>query len=888
MISWICCSQCTLWYHTDCVRVDMHYANDIPYFICSTCVRNSKNGIFNFAYRLRNYNLHDMKGFDLLKEWGKLDDSLKEQIKQHTFPAINSVDVAVGPLEILSQRGLRNKYNNCWSNAAFQLLAGSVVSRLLPHPRNCPSEICRDIHSVVRRLQANSYGTLPFTSDMKNIVKIFFKRDQTIIHKQEDACELIEFILGDLCENSIDDTSQCFSPVVVTILSCLTCKASMAKPHSDHIILPLNIENILIKDMSIQSLIWNWTTNVETYHLTCSCVSENQRQITARSLFLHLPTVLFIMTDRIKYKDGRMLRIPLHINETLNLEHALSGKVANQSVAYRLAAVLSHYGRGSKQGHYFCTVLSDNGSAITFDDQAQQPTSVDDFLKSNKCKTSSKLLVYIRADALQSSKPAVTEPWHCNITNFDIKEIENIWFGCSAKFDANDLTLENFRSLVGNQPTHPNILCGFLRSVASSRPDKDIEILPLFTISHILENVKMSSILSTALSKRLLFSNNDLVLFPCYRKETNHWSMASIYPKHKLVVHCDTLPDKDWDKVVFTAIATYLGKVKLLNQENDNRKEWAFLPLHEYGLQKQLIADTDMLFACIFAHCFVYLEDFHMEEADIPQVKYWIAMKAKHGVEIGVYFENASSAWEDNVVSAFNVSVAHRGVFPDTSKPFTNLSNILKRISRLDEDSSDSDDNEGFLHGNLQALFKGKGRIRKIKEQCADKTLRKSHDDFIEYCLNEITGFLAIMRKIKDGYQQATENFSERVYVLATYYLDTFKSIAQQELEGKISPAFGRRATKWAVDDLSIHLTRMVKDRDSPTKDKLIYKYDLECGFGLNHEKFIKWLIFPELLTRFFMSKYSIDFKTATGRIYGSGEPTQTLYFKEIKAIERS
>ena len=324
--------------------------------------------------------MYYLKCFDLLHEWGKIDDTHKEQIKQHTFPAIDSVEAALGPLDILSQRGLRNKYNNCWSNAAFQLLTGSVISTLLPHPRNCPTEICRDIQSVVKRLQASSYGPLPFTPDTKNIVKNFVKRDQTIMPKQEDACELIEYILEDLCTNSIDDTSQCFSPAIVTILSCLTCQASMAKVHSDQVILRLHIEDLLIKEMSIQSLLWNWATNVEAFHLKCTCDSENQREVTARSLFLRLPTVLFILTDRIQHKDGIMLRIPLHINETLNLEHVLAGKVANQSVAYRLAAVLSHYGRGSRQGHYICTVLADNGSAITFDDQAQQPTSVDDFL----------------------------------------------------------------------------------------------------------------------------------------------------------------------------------------------------------------------------------------------------------------------------------------------------------------------------------------------------------------------------------------------------------------------------------------------------------------------------------------------------------------------------
>ena len=196
---------------------------------------------------------------------------------------------------------------------------------------------------------------------------------------------------------------------MVTTLSALTCQASLAKLHIHHVILCLHIKNLSIKDMSIQTLIWNWATNVATFHLKCVCASENQRQETARSLFPSLPTVLFFLTERIQHKDGRMLRIPLHINEMLNLEHIVGGKVANQSVAYRLAAVLSHYGQGSKQGHHFCTVLPDNGSAITFNDQAQKPTSVDDFLKSRKCRTSSKLLVYVRPDALQTTKPACRE-----------------------------------------------------------------------------------------------------------------------------------------------------------------------------------------------------------------------------------------------------------------------------------------------------------------------------------------------------------------------------------------------------------------------------------------------------------------------------------------------
>ena len=81
-------------------------------------------------------------------------------------------------------------------------------------------------------------------------------------------------------------------------------------------------------------------------------------------------------------------------------------------------------------------------------------------------------------------------------------------------------------------------------------PEKEVEILPMHLISHIVGNVKHSADLTTALQKQLLLFSNDLILLPCCQEEVGHWTIVGIFPQAQLLVHCDPLPDHDADKTI--------------------------------------------------------------------------------------------------------------------------------------------------------------------------------------------------------------------------------------------------------------------------------------------------------------------------------------------------
>ena len=132
----------------------------------------------------------------------------------------------------------------------------------------------------------------------------------------------------------------------------------------------------------------------------------------------------------------------------------LARNLSPPNAMYRLAAVLSHQGKTSSHGHYFCTILSDNGSAIRFNDKLQHPMLVEKLLKSNKCSEGSKMLIYINKSTLKTDTKRTVEsskPWDANVSTVDIAHLEGLWGGFDV-FIKEGLTLTKLRSLMGNQP----------------------------------------------------------------------------------------------------------------------------------------------------------------------------------------------------------------------------------------------------------------------------------------------------------------------------------------------------------------------------------------------------------------------------------------------------
>ena len=83
-----------------------------------------------------------------------------------------------------------------------------------------------------------------------------------------------------------------------------------------------------------------------------------------------------------------------------------------------------------------------------------------------------------------------------------------------------------------------------------------------------------------------------------------------MYPKIKLVVHCDSIPNDHADSHLFNAIAQFIGKYYVTKHLPDQLSSWSFIPIHKYGLQMQTDDVSCGVFACVNAYSLIAFKDF--------------------------------------------------------------------------------------------------------------------------------------------------------------------------------------------------------------------------------------------------------------------------------------
>eukprot|EP00112_Aurelia_sp_Birch-Aquarium-sp1_P018401 Seg4386.4 transcript_id=Seg4386.4/GoldUCD/mRNA.D3Y31 product="Ubiquitin carboxyl-terminal hydrolase 17-like protein A" protein_id=Seg4386.4/GoldUCD/D3Y31 len=540
-------------------------------------------------YRLRNLEIDEnTKLENPLRRWHSLTEEVRSQIKNHIFPAPFHTPRCIGPLRILSKRGINNPYNNCWSNSAFQIICGSVIFKFLPSKcSGLGDDMFKDIYKIHDDLSVALSTPVPFTKEMKRIVARFASTNQQEEQKQHDAVELMEMLISYLVEHSSEDVKADFYPFFTNVTVCQSCKKSECKVYNGnlHMSVRLKMEDLKITDASVQSLLWHWATNNEYFEtLRCKCT---QRLLSTGSYFLHLPTILFVLTDRVSHDAGQLINHnPIVINETLFLEDILAGKSTVPRATYRLAAVLLHQGRHSTSGHYNCVILSENGECIFFNDTNQYGMTVEKILKSKKCKQNSRLLVYINDMALQRQNELDNSPWHTHLNKVDAMQLEGIWFGRLSYVGGTTDELTTFRSLLGFQYLNGDIINGFLNWLANDT-DQSINMLSSTFLPQAEGTVTNGTFMvSWALEFRTLYLHCNLILVPFHQESRGHWSVAGIYPQLKLIVHCDSIPDADAEERIFNVLADYIAKCRVLDKSDDDREEWTFIPLHKYGLQR--------------------------------------------------------------------------------------------------------------------------------------------------------------------------------------------------------------------------------------------------------------------------------------------------------------
>ena len=389
------------------VHVDATYSVEVQKYMCPKCFQDFLEGLRSFIrhYRYLNY-LELCKLSNLVAHWLSLSEDEKKIVRRNIYPILVDQMVKVGPMRILSERGLENRYNNCWTNAAFHILCGSIISQFLPSYTSCPTDVCKWLLKIRDDLQNTSLSSTPlrFTKEMKYVVRQFRKRFSMKKKEQDDAGSFIQELLQHLVENSLDDIGPVFSTKIASTSYCGDCHASGFGVR-ESVIVELPVWRETFSELSIQSLLYNYCINGDLFNsFNCKCKSSDEKNHQSRSYLLQIPTVLLIMTDRVGFQHDELVKIPLTMNETLYLDMLIPAKHAGITAMYRLAAAVVHHGRTRLSGHYNCTIFNDMGEGLKFDDCNQIPVSKEKYINGSTCRENCRMLVYVNIEALQEGK----------------------------------------------------------------------------------------------------------------------------------------------------------------------------------------------------------------------------------------------------------------------------------------------------------------------------------------------------------------------------------------------------------------------------------------------------------------------------------------------------
>ena len=399
--------------------------------------------------------------------------------------------------------------------------------------------------------------------------------------------------------------------------------------------------------------------------LHCKC-SNDVRNIIHRSFFLSAPPVLGIVIDRVQ-NGGSLNHVPVQITRELNVKHLFAGNIDAKRVDYQLIGLVKHHGLRSSEGHYNSLLFDNKDMAVNFDDTNLKQYSASNCLKSLEVQKYSRILFYIRKSVVaEGSLSGRDIASLLDLSLIDLIGVEERWFGLFSGYLDSVERQEDRRLAVDSELTG-DLIYSCLKHLAVVVPgsskdandktsnishgDHSLEFANVWS-NNIFTDIREgrdSRLLNIAVQEsRLFLENSDVILMPVHQKDRNHWSVVGIYPKVKVIVHCDSMRSDDADKIVFEIVAKLLSKCFSFLGRKLSKKSWKVVPLHNYGLQQQSDGYNCGVFACLFAYSLLTFKDIPVTKMQMKIVRYWISKHANLGKEIGTKVRcHNSTLWQN-------------------------------------------------------------------------------------------------------------------------------------------------------------------------------------------------------------------------------------------------
>ena len=852
----IMCDICKVWYHNHCEGIEESYAAAATFYHCQECVLGN---FFPFIrYCAQNLDYIDMeKGSEdvvaeLYGTWKKKGVAEQSLINELEFP---DIEIRNGSRnQAYSTRGIENPYQTtCWMNAVLQVLCGSCIFDLLPSDESI--SVLRKLKSIHEELISDGPSSaLNLSNSMRSLaeeVKYPISRCQ-----QFDSLEYVQAIIATISSNCTDDQfSGMFSSTYAKLLMCRLCPALKGEvfTSSSYMIRVPDWE----EELSLTSLLWDTAAcqySIEEQGPGCDCgrtatgtgALKKDPSLTNKSndsptqgtyyylnVMLNAPTVLLIETNRVcgSMAAGRINRTPIRVEETLDVKICAS-RSNNKSIKYQLVGAVNLLARSQYQGHNYATIFDDKGIATTFDDSNVSKATSKAKLCSSAFAKSTYLLFYVHSEYFAAHKrPEETNriiPW--TLDSLQRKRVQRFWLGTDrfllntprvSEEDVLKVAGKNWMNDVGVRAC----IDLFCRETSEIR----VETTSTYLMEDLATGRASKEVHNILLDGDWL--KKDLILVPIHertaRGENLHWSVAGIYPKLKIMLHCDSLHRIHPE--VFSTLMSVIKQWSIKYNVPYRYGDWTFVSSNEIARQSNNYDCGP--YTCLNAFAMLRQRLWLPTPADSSAIRYWIAYKVlcvpnvqgKHtkvGITIPV---------ETAMVQRTDIKRSLSDIFPSaTGDIFEYLHDQIhgkKTCGKMYDGLESSYSYDAAKYSNIEDPITPGDEI--LPDEVDDR--KGAQDRYSSKCLFD-DSFAEVDEMSNDGHQrQATPIDNDRVVIISDKTSDADVVISS---DNESAPDVSVGSNSWSGNSDS--------SAESEKMEMLDDDDEFACSFRSNKEKLLE------------------------------------------------
>ena len=525
---------------------------------------------------------------------------------------------------ISDRKGIVNSANNCWMNAALHILCGTVVNPLLLRQEISSNPLVTDLIECAKFL-ATLYETHQprnnsLSESMVNLGKSMDMDPTEGI--QRDATEFYWRIINCLIEKyQHSDLQETFQSTVISFKACLNCSLLFGQTHHETI-LSVPVFHTA-GSISLKNLLWNKCTDIYTgerqLKLYCpNCIGDAVPGLHESTVFLQNPTILAISTYRAHPETGVINRAPVTTEENLDISDLSINYNEIKSCQYRLFASINHHGMFYNSGHYTAT-LFDRDRAVTFNDKRIDHREKKKMLKDATFTRNTYTLFYVRELDIDVSVNFSPLPWL--LSDIQREVVERGWFE-EIKADG-FIEIKDLQTACGKCWINGWLISAFISVMSRDSHELKARVFSSYFFTRVVKQTPDNEI-AYALSEANLMEY-DVMVIPIH-EAPNHWSVLGIYPAIKLIVHCDSFNNVNYN--VFETALEIINKFCKASGIKFESTKWQLLSPSDIGKQKDGYSCGP--YACMYAFSMINLVHCHVIESDLSALRYWIAYTAMH------------------------------------------------------------------------------------------------------------------------------------------------------------------------------------------------------------------------------------------------------------------